>query len=196
MSHANAKTESLEDSLAHAEEAAKSAAAAVAEATAASSTPAADDGLLASLKEQITVLQSELARSAGDLADSKGALSDVNEAFAAQMEAVQKMAELESATKIEDAQNTANQVRKDLDRVKVENAELKAQLFQSEQVRLHGQAPPTPSKNGAGEKGVAELHAAHEAKLSQVSGELKGEIEQLRTELESAHRELDLYRSE
>lgn len=153
-----------------------------------------ENSALDSLKEQIIVLQEELARSAGEVADSKGALSDANEGFALQMESMQKMNDQVLATEVEDAQNSVNQVRKQLDEIKAENAALKAQLQQSEQARLHGAAPPTPSKNGAGEKSVAELHAAHEAKLSQVSAELKGEIEELRAELDKSHHELQLYR--
>ena len=115
-----------------------------------------------------------------DLASAQSALLQTQEDAVVQMETISKIHDAELLSKDEDHSNTISNLKRDKAIV-----ESKLQSLEDASNGI-GSPPPTPSKRTAhrDDSGLAALHAAHEAKVSQ-----------LELELASLKSELHLYRS-
>lgn len=121
-----------------------------------------------------------IARLEADLVAARSALLQTQEDAVVQMETISKIHDAELLSEKEDHNNTISNLKREKATV-----ESKLQALEDSSNGI-GSPPPTPSKRTAhrDDSGLAALHAAHEAKVSE-----------LELQLASMKSELHLYRS-
>lgn len=129
----------------------------------------------ADLEDKLAALESQLAASKADMADVQNALKTTQEDAMSNIDAMNKIHDVELQSKEEDHVNSLGLLKKDLTSSKAEIERLRESLEEKarEGVTKEKSMPAIPGEEIAG------LHKAHEAKLAEIEEKSKAQIAEL-----------------
>ncbi|KAL8280794.1 hypothetical protein RQP46_006798 [Phenoliferia psychrophenolica] len=170
----------------------------------ASATPITPDADVEALKERIQALEASHGKTQTELTSAQEAAQHSKVSAAQEIDTMQQMHDQYLKEKEEEHVVALGRVRKDLDKSTQAHADevkdLKEKLLLAEEAaekaaKVSPAPVATPAPAPASED-IADLHAAHSAKLSEVEAASKDRIAALEMELAQTKHELELYRSD